>query len=175
MATLAIVISISAVAVSIVSVLIGRHHWRETYRPPVTAFVDEHWPGETSSAFDLVVANSGTRPAVGIRLVADPVDIERLIEPGAPEHLANEVRSCFSAEAIIAVLRNGEELRTAFGSYQGEQSPSKWINYGAQINVRVEYNDLQGRCFVERMPLRIFVRQGFAGTVWTRTKRPVKP
>ncbi|TWT20290.1 hypothetical protein FQY83_11190 [Luteimonas marina] len=70
---------------------------------------------------------------------------------------------------MVALLRNGEDLSTAFGSFGVEKS-SRQLNYGVQIPILVTYEDLDGRRYKGRMPLKVFARNGFAGAVWSKSK-----
>lgn len=95
--------------------------------------------------------------------------ISKLLGDGISEHMADEIGYCFSAASTVALLRNGEELTTAFGSY-GTQKSSQLLNYGTQIPIIVTYDDLDKRSYKAHMPLKIFARHGFGGAVWN--KRP---
>jgi hypothetical protein len=160
-------ISLLAIMMSAGSLLFAWRAWIQSNRPIVTAFVAEHGIGNTASTFDLVIANSGNRPAVGVRLFALKSDIRQLLDDGAPEKRHEWMELIFSEESLVPLLRNGEELRTSFGAYIPSDENKKWLNYGAQIPVRVEYSDLDGRKFVSKLPLRIYARHGFGGASWT--------
>jgi hypothetical protein len=162
--TIAIAISAAALAVSILSLYFARKSWLDSNRPIVTAFVVEHGGGNQGSTFDLVVANTGNRPATHIRLHANAAAITSLLDPEAPRNQVDWMHRIFSIESEIPLLRNGEELPTSFGSFTNDR---KWLNYGAQIEIEVTYNDLSGRRLVSHQPLKIFARAGFGGGVWT--------
>lgn len=166
---LPIAISIGALSVSLVSLFFTRRFWLQSNRPVVTAFVDEHWSGNTASTFNLVISNTGNRPAVNVRLHASADDVSSLHGEGATEQMMEEITRCFDEESMVALLRNGEELSTAFGSY-GIERASRQLNYGVKIPILVTYDDLDGRRYKGRMPLKAFIRNGFAGAVWNRVK-----
>lgn len=162
---LPVAISMGALFASLVSVYLTRRFWLQSNRPIVTAFVDEHTAGNMASTFNLIISNTGSRPAVDIRLHADADKISMLHGEGATEQMIEEVRRCFAEESSVALLRNGEDLSTAFGSFGAEKS-SRQVNYGVQIPIAVTYRDLDGRKYNGRMPLKVFARNGFGGAVW---------
>ncbi|WP_146388000.1 hypothetical protein [Luteimonas marina] len=166
---LPVAISIGALFVSLVSLYFTRRFWLQSNRPIVTAFVDEHSELRTASTFNLIISNSGNRPAVNIRLHADADRVSSLHGEGATEQMMEGITRCFEEESMVALLRNGEDLSTAFGSFGVEKS-SRQLNYGVQIPILVTYEDLDGRRYKGRMPLKVFARNGFAGAVWSKSK-----
>lgn len=167
MENLKLAISLVAIAMSVGSLVFSWRTWIQTNRPIVTAFVTECGTGSAAHTFDLVLANTGNRPAVSIRLHALKRDLEHLLDAGAPESRREWMMLIFSEESIVPLLRNGEELRTSFGAYIPTDPEAKWLNYGAQIRIRVEYEDLAGRKFTSKLPLRIYARHGFGGGSWS--------
>lgn len=158
-------ISIAALVASVISLYFTRRFWLQSNRPIVTAFVDEHHSGNTTTKFNLVISNTGKRPAVNVKIHAEPSMISRLFGDGITAEMTEAITHCFSDEGAVALLRNGEELTTAFGSY-GVDKKSQLLNYGAQIPIALTYQDLDGRSYKALMPLKIFVRHGFGGAVW---------
>lgn len=166
---LPVVVSMGALFVSLVSLYFTRRFWLQSNRPIVTAFVEEHTSGNMASTFNLIISNTGSRPAIDIRLHADPDKVSMLHGEGATETMTEEVRRCFTEDSTVVLLRNGEDLSTAFGSFGVEQS-SRQLNYGVQIPIVVTYKDLEGRKYKSRMFLKVFVRNGFGGSVWGKPK-----
>jgi hypothetical protein len=158
-----LVVAIAATGISFFSLLYAWRSWQLTYRPIVTAFIQENGEGR---AFDLKVSNSGNRPALDVELYASREAIDSLVEVSASPQHRNAVQECFSPDSSIAVIRNGETLSTALGSYDEGQP---WLNYGAQADITIEYYDLRGKRYRHRMPLKVFVREGFGGSVWRRS------
>jgi hypothetical protein len=163
-------ISLAALVASLISLYFTRRFWLQGNRPIVTAFVDEHSSGNMATAFDLHISNTGNRPAVDVRVEAKESDVRRLVGEGATKERIDEIRGCFGREATVALLRNGEELTTAFGSY-GVTVDRRVLNYGVSIPITVRNKDLDGRTYRARMPLKIFARTGFGGSVWIKRKR----
>ena len=161
-------IAVVALVLSIWSVIFTWRSWRETHRPMVTVFVAEHGMGNVASTFNLVLSNTGNRPAVEVRLHADPQELRKLIDPEAPPERFEWMSHIFDEESMVPILRNGEDLRTSFGAYAHKQ---KWLNYGEQISVRVSYRDLDGRRYKSQLPLRVYAREGFGGGSWSVVSR----
>lgn len=121
-------ISFAAFAVSLASVYFSRRSWFQSNRPIVVAFVAEQHLGNTASTFKLVVSNSGNRPTTNVRLRASPEDISGLLKPETGSKRKDAIVRCFSDSAMIPVLRNGEELSTAFGAFTPNSSDGEWLN-----------------------------------------------
>jgi hypothetical protein len=156
-------IALVAVIVSFASLYFARRSWERSNRPLVTAFIEENGEGV---AFDLKVSNTGNRPAVDVVLSADQNAVDKLLESSAQEHQRNAVQQCFSSDSSIPVLRNGETLSTALGAYDEKQP---WLDYGAQCQVSVSYSDLEGKRYGSTIPIKVFVREGFGGSVWRKS------
>lgn len=157
-----------AIAISLASLYFSRRSWLQSNRPIVTAFVSEYSSGPGITVFNLVVSNSGNRPAVGVQLLATSQDIESIIDEKAQDQRKEAIRRCFSKDAAISLLRNGEELKTAFGGYFEQRPDDVWLKYEREIEIEVRYLDLEGKRYRARMPLKIFAREGFAGSVWQK-------
>ena len=156
-------IALVAVIVSFTSLYFARRSWQSANRPLVTAFIEANGEGV---AFDLKVSNTGTRPALNVVLGADQAALDTLLEDNAQAHQKRAVYECFAPEASIPVLRNGETLSTALGAYE-EDRP--WLRYGAQTKIELKYSDLEGRKYRSTIPVKVFVREGFGGSVWRKT------
>lgn len=155
-----------AVAISLASLYFARRSWMQSNRPIVTAVIVEHASGNMGAVFNLMVSNTGNRPATSVRLIAKPEDIDKLIAPSAEEEKRKYIHYCFDAESTIPVLKNGEELTTAFGSISHPGSKDQCLNYGAEITIEITYNNLEGRNYRSIVPLRVHAREGFGGSVW---------
>ena len=158
-----LVIALAATTVSVCSLIFAWRSWQLTYRPIVTAFIEENGEGGT---FDLKISNSGNRPALNVELYATKMALESLVESSATVQHRKAVEYCFSRESSIPVLRNGETLSTALGAFDREQP---WLNYGAKASVTLRYRDLRRKRYKHKIPLKVFVREGFGGSVWRRS------
>jgi hypothetical protein len=159
-------ISVAAFIASLISLYFTKVNWIQSNRPVVTAFVTEHHSGNAAATFNLVLANTGTRPAVRVQLVASPEAIKSLLEPDASDKHAGMIQQVFGPKSEVALLRNGENLTTSFGAFTPGAADGKWLNYGAEANIEIRYDDLDGRSYVSKQPIKIYARDGFGGGTW---------
>ena len=162
---LTVAFSFLAIIISILSYLFTKRSWYETYRPIVTARIETNDSGNVSAAFDIVVYNTGNRPAVNIRLRADKEVLEKAIEENGPEVLKKEIHACFSDEATIPLLQSGNSISNAFGMTGRNEST---IKYGSRIPISIEYNDLNKRKYKTKQILIYRDTTFFAGTGWEK-------
>ncbi|WP_218511728.1 hypothetical protein [Variovorax sp. dw_308] len=163
---LKLAISLVALAISLISLYFTRVNWIQSNRPVVSAFVTEHASGSNAATFNLVLANTGNRPAVRVRLVAPHESIRRLVEPSISEKRFKMIEHNFLSRSEVPLLRNGEELVTSFGAFTPDDPEGKWLNYGAETEVTIRYSDLEGRVYVSKQPIKVYAREGFGGGVW---------
>jgi hypothetical protein len=163
-------LSVAAFIVSLISLYFTRVNWLQSNRPVVSAFVTEHHSGNVASTFNLVVANTGNRPAVRVRLHASHAELSLLVDRHAKPDRFKMIESNFRPDSVIPLLRNGEELSTSFGAFSSDPNESPWLNYGVETNISISYYDLDGRRYESRQPLRIYARDGFGGGVWCDPK-----
>ena len=111
-------------------------------RPIVTARVTTFDGGELGIALNIVVENTGNRPAKNIKLSVEPKVLETMIVAPVGEPLRKEVESCFSERGIIPVLANGKSLTNGFG-WLSDDSESTW-KLKSRFDVEISYQDLDG-------------------------------
>jgi len=151
--------------VATVSVLVSRKNWVDSNRPIVTAYIDEESGGAGLTVFNLHLTNSGTRPATSVLIIAKGEDVHKLLEDEVDSKKRELIEVVFSSESMVPVLHQGEKLVTSFGLSTTDAS-EKWLRYGTEILVRIEYFDLEGRKYRSAVPLKLRPRQGFGGGVW---------
>ena len=105
------VASIVAISISLISLYFTRVNWLQSNRPIVTAFITEHHAGNQGATFNLVLANTGNRPAVRVQLLATENNIRQLVEPGISSNHFDHIAQNFSKSSEVPLLRNGEELK----------------------------------------------------------------
>jgi hypothetical protein len=157
-----------AIGISLASLYFARRSWMQSNRPIVSALIAPLASGNVCAVFNLIVANMGNRPATNVRLLAKPEDIDKLIAPSAEDEKRKSIHNCFDPESKIAVLKNGEELSTAFGSVTHPGSKDQCLNYGAEITIEITYNDLEGKNYKSRVPIKVYAREGFGGCSWSQ-------
>ena len=160
-----IVISFIAVLVSLLSYLFAKRSWYETYRPTVTAKIETNTSGNLATAFNIVVYNTGNRPATDIRLRADEKVLEKAFEENVSEAMKSEITACFSDKGTIPLLHSGNSTLNGFGIASRNESTLK---YGSQIPITVEYKDLNRRKFKSKQTLIFRDSTFFAGSGWAR-------
>jgi hypothetical protein len=154
-----------ALAFSLISLIFTRVNWVQSNRPIVVAYIAEHHAGNEAATFNLVLANTGSRPAVRVRIVASHENIRALLAPNVEEARFKMIESIFLHASEVPLLENGQRLETSFGAYL-PRTDSPWLNYGAQTDILITYDDLEGRSFKSALPVRVYARDGFGGGVW---------
>lgn len=162
MAFVAILISITSVLVATGSFFFAVFSWAETNRPLVTARITTHSGGNMAIALDVLLENTGNRPAFDIRLSAKNEDVKRaMLDSQAP--LPTDIERAFFSGVCVPVLANGRLITNSFGSVgQG----AVW-RAGATLPANVSYRGLGGRRYVESCTLLLADDAGFAQVYWS--------
>lgn len=151
--------SSGALLISIVSFVFAVLSWRESHRPIVVARISTERGGNVASPIELVVENTGNRPAINVVLEADAEELDKVLDPEASEAERVGVKRCFESGTYIPVLGNGQKVANAFGSFQ--ESGSTW-RYKATLVVGIRYEGLKGRKFFNQVPIWLVDNRGFA-------------
>ncbi|HEY0320444.1 MAG TPA: hypothetical protein VGC66_05680 [Pyrinomonadaceae bacterium] len=161
--------SLPALIVSVISFYFSVKSWRESNRPIVTVRVTAANGGEEGTPLNLVVENTGSRPAKNIRLTVDNEELEELLAEQVDEIWRKHITRCFSERAIIPILGNGKSVSNTFGWLSGN-SKSAWRGE-VRFNVQISYKDLDGRKYEHTNPLLVADDTGFAGGFWDSKKK----
>ena len=156
-------LSVIAILISFCSFYFARKSWQESNRPIVVAYIEEEEQGELAILFNLVVANTGTRPAKNVRLNASRHRIENLFVDNIEESVKEMIYRCFRDNARIALLKNGESLISSFSQYS-KDVPG--LELFAELPVTICYLDLNDKKFQTNLNLFVKSRKGFGGGVW---------
>ena len=151
----------AAFVVSLASFGFAILSWRETHRPIVTALIHCPVSGNTGTALEILVSNSGNRPAIDIRLEVPQSELEQALAAPPTDNMRKAVERCFSEETFIPVLEGGKQVRNSFGTFTRDQNPDTW-QYKSVLTVTVKYKDLNGRKYSNKNALRIVCNKGFA-------------
>ena len=160
-AKLAIVISVLSATVALVSVCFAIYSWQEANRPLVSAQVVAVDGGNNAIALNLVVENSGNRPAKNIRIFANQADVLAALDK--PGFMPKDAHRVFFSHVYIPLLIHGRVASNAFGHLGNE--PGAWRS-GAQIPVKVVYSGLGWRRYSNKLRLLLSDDAGFAQTFW---------
>ena len=158
-------ISTVALIVSIISLGLSYHFWRQTFRPIVTVAVKTNSGGNVSIFYDLIVRNSGSIPAKNIRLIADKRSLEMAINKSASQKDRETWLECFDPNNVIPILQDGNQTGCSFGLTSKEEN-SFWI-YKSTLTITVEYEGWFGSTYRENQRLVIRDSISFTDGSWS--------
>ena len=164
------IFSVIALLISFWSAYTVRRLWYQTHRPIVSAVVRENSSGVGTCLFDLVLINSGNRPATDISFEVKEKDIEKIIIKNTPEEKKQELINIFNCAKIQQLLA-GEEAKTFFFAFSTKPNNSVDIlEYESQMPVVIHYSDLEKRKYTSKQNLYIRDNKGFGGHNWRDEK-----
>lgn len=152
-----------AASISLLALYWAIKSWKETHRPLITARVTTYQAYDQLVALNLVLTNTGNRPAINVRLSINREDLEAALFAERGNAFRSAVENCFSE--AITVIENGSEISNSFGTFAVNDTNRTWRE-PVILNIRIEYEDLDGRKYSNHQPLRIRADEGFAGTAW---------
>ena len=157
--------SVIALIISLCSLLISFDVWRRSWRPVVTVMVKTHAEGNVAILYDLVIKNSGSLPALNIRITPVPSSLEAALGKDASEDNRKRWLACF--DQTIAVLQNDAETSCSFGTTQANDT-GFW-KYKALIRVTITYQ-LSFGWFIfnyrDEQDIQIASSESFTGYSW---------
>lgn len=171
----AIVIAAIPMIISTISLCLTVVLWRKTNKPIVTAiiFVDSPDNPNPLDTLNLIIHNSGNRPATSIRLEINPrlwfklrhpkmsadYELKSIFNDKAAEEHMKFIKNIFSKESELSILLDGEKFPTSFGSFY-------FIKVGSHLPIIIKYSDLENRNYKSKLKLSIRDRKGFGGGTW---------
>ena len=153
------ILAVVALVISVLSFGFAVYSWRQANRPMVVARVTTDSGGNMGIALNLLVENTGNRPAQDVELIANEADVRGA---SAQAVVPKDAERCFFSGIRIPVLANGRRSTNAFWHLGQADS---W-RAGAEIPVTVRYRDLNGRRFSNKHRLVLADDAGFAQTFW---------
>ena len=170
------IISINPLAIEVIALfniltfLNTRQLWQQSNRPIVSALVETYTSGNTSILYNLVIINSGNRPATNVKLNINNENEFKKCFTQKIDDLDNGVvrgiKRCFSEEGFIPLLLNGEKKTNSFGITSKIKDDNLWI-YKSSFFVTIRYNDLEGKQYKSLINLQIKDSNAFAGSSWS--------
>lgn len=160
----------TAIIISLLSLVFAIKSWHQSNRPIDVAYIDEDSMGMNLVTYNLVLANTGNRPAINIRIHATSEDIEKIFEENTPQSEKDIIRHCFEKESEVALLKNGTEILTSFGHYERQGNVTKGLKYDSFLPIKVMYSDLNNKKYSSSMSLKVRGLYGFGGAVWQKSK-----
>ena len=159
------VFSALAVLVSVISAWVVTRNWRQSNRPIVVAYVKTKKGGNKGIAYDLVVSNTGTRPATRIRLSCDRARLRQAYKNPDQPPFRDYIERCFDPSRELALLVHGESVPNSFGMTSEDPHNATW-NYEAKIPVTISYSDLEGRKYKSELDVMIRDSDSLADGSW---------
>lgn len=161
-----IVISIIALLLSFLSIYTTVKLWFLENRPIVTAEITEESSGVGTALLNLTIYNSGNRPATNIYFEAEKENINKIISQSAKKEHIKEIDFIFSKSAIIPLLLNGDQTKTAFFSFSNNQKDADILLCNSSLPIKVYYSDNTGKKYTSSITILIKDKKGFGGSVW---------
>ncbi|WP_122356181.1 hypothetical protein [Pseudomonas coronafaciens] len=163
LAFVGIIVAAASLLVAISSLTLNWLLWRKTNRPILTAWIASAAGGNESIALNIVLENSGNRPAKDMRLVAAEKHVLAALNYPDETEIPEDARHCFFSGKQIPVLANGKRMTNAFGYLGGK--PGAWKS-GAVIPLVIEYRGLENERYRAKMSLILVDDKGFAQSSW---------
>ena len=166
------IFTVVAVLVSFWSGYSVRRLWYQANRPIVSAVIKTNTSGVGYSLFDLVVINSGNRPATNIFLSASQSDIDKILLENIGESYREEMYQIFSKKySRIQLLVNGDKATTALFAFATNPTQSvEILKYEAELPIVINYQDLDGKKYTSNLSLYVRDANGFGGSMWEKSK-----
>jgi len=163
------IFTVIAVIVSFWSGYTVRRLWYQANRPLLSAAIKENSTGEDTILFDLVIYNSGNRPATDIYFQAEECQIDLIFTENTDNDIKKELKKLFSKETKIQLLLNSSEVKTAFSgcSRNPSNTDSCILNYEAELPITIHYKDIDGNKYSSKINLHIRDSNGFGGSIWS--------
>ncbi len=83
--------SAAALVISTFSFYFSRRSWRESNRPIITTRISTNSGGNVGSTLDLIVENTGNRPAKNVRLKVDPEELNAALLLKSDEPMRKQI------------------------------------------------------------------------------------
>jgi hypothetical protein len=155
-----------ALLVSILSVCFAVFSWREAHRPIIIARVTSVASGDLATGLQLLVENTGNRPARDITLTCDKTSLNLVLDPKVRAQPPDDVKQVFASDTVIPVLENGRAITCAFGLFSA-QDQSTWVP-NSRLQITISYRSLGRRRFKESIYLLLADDRSFTGFQWSR-------
>jgi hypothetical protein len=144
--------------------------WRKGNRPILSAFVETDSTGSMGVLYNLLIINSGNRPAVNVYLdlkLSDE-DFKKCITQEMNDPKVEAILQCFTTGAMIPLLIDGEKKSNYFGLTSTQPENNVW-KYESFLPIEINYQDLEGKKYVSTLTLVVKYSKAFAGTEWSQS------
>ncbi|HCR1218442.1 TPA: hypothetical protein ONA18_004148 [Pseudomonas aeruginosa] len=157
-------IAIISATIAFTSMCVTVWLWQRTNRPILSARVTAVAGGNEGIALNILVENTGNRPAKEISIKADEHRVLNALVDSSNGDAPTDARRCLLEERMIPVIANGRTVSNAFGHLGN--NPGAWQS-GAVIPVVIRYRSLEGQRYTGKMNLLLADDAGFAQTFWS--------
>jgi hypothetical protein len=142
--------------------------WTKGNRPILSAFVETESSGNVAIMYNLLVINTGNRPALNIYLHLNLEDFKKCIDQNMDMEnpAVQAILRCFSIEEAIPLIIDGDKKYNYFGLTSNKPEENIWV-YGSSLPIEINYQDLEGNKYISRLTLVIKDSKTFAGTEWS--------
>lgn len=164
-----LIVATAALTISLLSYYFSRKSWQESNRPLVTARVTAFDGGQLGTALNILVENTGNRPARNVELILEAKNLAALLKAEQDDPLRKAIERVFSRRGIIPILANGKFVINDFGWLSADEK-STWKG-DLRFTIQIAYEDLDGRKYTHANPLLLADDKGFAGGFWSDEKR----
>lgn len=155
----------AAFLLSVLALIFTRRTWFENNRPIVTAEIVTHDGGNVAIMYNLLVHNTGTRPAVDVRILAEMQHLQAAIDPNSNESMKQTILRCFSEEGRIPLLHQQSKKSNGFGLTSSHSNDNALV-YKSVIPIVITYKDLYGKRYKVKQDLIVKDSEYFAGSGW---------
>lgn len=157
-------IAIISATIAFISMCVTVWLWYRTNRPILSVRVTAVVGSNEGIALNILVENTGNRPAKEISIKADEHRIMSALVDPSNGGVPMDARRCLLEKRMIPVIANGRTVSNAFGHVGN--NPGAWQS-GAVIPVVIRYRSLEGRRYTGKMNLLLADDAGFAQTFWS--------
>lgn len=130
----------------------------------MTARVSPLEGGPMGTPLNVIVENTGNRPAISVRLSVNTEELKNALHADVEDTDRKSLKRLFSDAGTIPVLGNGKFTSAAFGFLSGD-AKSTW-NGDLMLNITISYRDLDRRAFTHTISLFVRGGEGFTGDFW---------
>lgn len=166
-----LIVSIFSFLIATLALYVSRKSWLQANRPILTARISSaEKGGNLGTALNIIVENTGNRPAKNIKLSvsADALDSLFADNEVANSQWRQKITKIFSDRGVIPVLGNGKSISNSFG-FLSNSDRTTWKDE-ARTEITISYEDFDGREFKHTNPLFIAGDEGFAGGSWQKAE-----
>lgn len=168
--------SVLALVISVMSLGFAVFSWRESHRPIVTVRLQAREPDNFRIPLELIVENTGNRPAINVRFAVDSEDLGKAFWVPRGDLIREDIEYLLSGEPFISCLNPGQAAANAFGIlFRNEEEDSTWV-YKSVLNIEITYSGMKERWWSPRnyknvVPIWLVDNSGFSLSYWGRKER----